>query len=327
MIGTGQGPVIRFSQNKTWHMGNLWRNYFYYTKQDRRGLLAIAAIIVISLATVILLRSCPRDNGAGRHDPTLARYQQFKEELRRNDSIMRARRHKPRWQPRARQDWHVAIAPPSPFDPNSDDSAMLVNSGFTPYVARNIVRYRAYGGRFRKVEDLSKIYGMDSAMFAKLRPYAIIDLPQPVDTARPFVPKYKPIEKYPEGTVIDINEADTTALMKIPGIGRGYSRMITAYRDQLGGFVSPSQVDEVENLPKGFAKWFTVAPDFTPRKININRASIERLRAHPYLNFYKARAIIEYRKKYGDLRSLQQLKMLEEFDDGTLDKIAPYIEF
>ena len=275
----------------------------------------------------MLLRSCPRDNGAGRHDPTLARYQQFREELRRNDSIMRSRRFKPRWQPRARQDWHKAIAPPSPFDPNADDSAMLVNSGFTPYVARNIVRYRAHGGQFRKAEDLAKIYGMDSAMFAKLRPYAIIDLPERIDTTQEFVPMYKPVEKYPEGTVIDINEADTTALMKIPGIGRGYSRMITAYRARLGGFVSASQVNEVENLPKGFDKWFSVAPGFVPRKININRASIEKLRAHPYLNFYKARAIIEYRKKYGDLRSLKQLEMLEEFDDGTLDRIAPYIEF
>ena len=308
-------------------MGNLWRNYFYYTKQDKLGLLAIAAIIIISLATTLLLRSCPRDNGAGRHDPTLARYQQFREELRRNDSIMRSRRFKPRWQPRARQDWHKAIAPPSPFDPNADDSPMLVNSGFTPYVARNIVRYRAHGGQFRKAEDLAKIYGMDSAMFAKLRPYAIIDLPERIDTTQEFVPMYKPVEKYPEGTVIDINEADTTALMKIPGIGRGYSRMITAYRARLGGFVSASQVNEVENLPKGFDKWFSVAPGFVPRKININRASIEKLRAHPYLNFYKARAIIEYRKKYGDLRSLKQLEMLEEFDDGTLDRIAPYIEF
>ena len=308
-------------------MGNLWRNYFYYTKQDKLGLLAIAAIIIISLATTLLLRSCPRDNGAGRHDPTLARYQQFREELRRNDSIMRSRRFKPRWQPRARQDWHKAIAPPSPFDPNADDSAMLVNSGFTPYVARNIVRYRAHGGQFRKAEDLAKIYGMDSAMFAKLRPYAIIDLPERIDTTQEFVPMYKPVEKYPEGTVIDINEADTTALMKIPGIGRGYSRMITAYRARLGGFVSASQVNEVENLPKGFDEWFSVAPGFVPRKININRASIEKLRAHPYLNFYKARAIIEYRKKYGDLRSLKQLEMLEEFDDGTLDRIAPYIEF
>ena len=308
-------------------MGNLWRNYFYYTKQDKLGLLAIAAIIIISLATTLLLRSCPRDNGAGRHDPTLARYQQFREELRRNDSIMRSRRFKPRWQPRARQDWHKAIAPPSPFDPNADDSAMLVNSGFTPYVARNIVRYRAHGGQFRKAEDLAKIYGMDSAMFAKLRPYAIIDLPERIDTTQEFVPMYKPVEKYPEGTVIDINEADTTALMKIPGIGRGYSRMITAYRARLGGFVSASQVNEVENLPKGFDEWFSVAPGFVTRKININRASIEKLRAHPYLNFYKARAIIEYRKKYGDLRSLKQLEMLEEFDDGTLDRIAPYIEF
>ena len=168
---------------------------------------------------------------------------------------------------------------------------------------------------------------MDSALFNSIRPYITIHPTPEAETLHATAVAYHPVEKYPEGTVIDINAADTAMLMKIPGIGRGYSAMILAYRRRLGGFVSPSQVDEIDNLPRGFAKWFKVAPDFSPRKININRASIERLRDHPYLDFYQARAIIEWRRKYGDLRSLQQLSILEEFSDSTLDRIAQYIDF
>lgn len=261
-------------------------------------------------------------------DTTLAVYQRFKAQLRQKDSAYAAQRHRKTYRKQFAYDWHKPVVThPSLFDPNSYDSAQLVNAGVTPYVARNIVRYRAKGGKFRKVEDLAKIYGMDSAMFVSLKPYIIIEEPDTAPVYKEFIPKYKRVEKYAEGTVIDINKADTTELMKIPGIGKGYSAMIIAYRNKLGGFVSTNQLNEIDNLPAGFDKWFKIDPTFTPRKININRASIERLRSHPYMNFYKARTIIEYRKKYGKLRSIEQLRMLEEFNDGTLDKIKPYIEY
>lgn len=44
--------------------------------------------------------------------------------------------------------------------------------------------------------------------------------------------------KYPEGTLVDLSEADTTELKKIPGIGSGIARMIVAYRKRLGGFMT-----------------------------------------------------------------------------------------
>lgn len=34
--------------------------------------------------------------------------------------------------------------------------------------------YRQKGGRFRKAEDFSRIYGLSSTLFASLRPYIVI---------------------------------------------------------------------------------------------------------------------------------------------------------
>lgn len=308
-------------------MGNLWRNYFYYTRQDIRGLLVIAAIIAAALASCIVVRCVHDDSDSKPQDIDIEAYDRLAASLNRHDSAGSERRTRPHHRKRRYTDWRLPVAPPAQFDPNADDSATMVMSGLPPYVARNIVRYRAKGGTFRRADDLARIYGMDSALFNSIRPYITIHPTPEAETLHATAVAYHPVEKYPEGTVIDINAADTAMLMKIPGIGRGYSAMILAYRRRLGGFVSPSQVDEIDNLPHGFAKWFKVAPDFSPGKININRASIERLRDHPYLDFYQARAIIEWRRKYGDLRSLQQLSILEEFSDSTLDRIAPYIEF
>lgn len=308
-------------------MGNLWRNYFYYTRQDIRGLLVIAAIIAAALTSCIVVRCVHDDSDSKPQDIDIEAYDRLAASLNRHDKAGSERRPRPHHRKRRYTDWRLPVAPPAQFDPNADDSATMVMSGLPPYVARNIVRYRAKGGTFRRADDLTRIYGMDSTLFNSIRPYITIHPTPEAETLHATAVAYHPVEKYPEGTVIDINAADTAMLMKIPGIGRGYSAMILAYRRRLGGFVSPSQVNEIDNLPRGFAKWFKVAPDFSPGKININRASIERLRDHPYLDFYQARAIIEWRRKYGDLRSLQQLSILEEFSDSTLDRIAPYIEF
>jgi hypothetical protein len=61
--------------------------------------------------------------------------------------------------------------------------------------------------------------------------------------------------------------------------------------------------------------------------ININQAGINRLRNHPYLNFYQAKVIVEHRRKHGDIRSLKQLSLYEEFTETDLARLSPYVCF
>ncbi|EXY62450.1 helix-hairpin-helix domain-containing protein, partial [Bacteroides fragilis] len=51
------------------------------------------------------------------------------------------------------------------------------------------------------------------------------------------------------------------------------------------------------------------------------------LKAHPYINFYQAKIIVEYRKKKGILKSLKQLSLYEEFTPQDLERISHYICF
>ena len=64
------------------------------------------------------------------------------------------------------------------------------------------------------------------------------------------------VYKYPEGTLVDLNEADTTELKKIPGIGSGIARMIVAYRKRLGGFYDMVQLKEVNYVDEDMLRWF-----------------------------------------------------------------------
>ena len=63
------------------------------------------------------------------------------------------------------------------------------------------------------------------------------------------------------------------------------------------------------------------------RKIKVNMAGVERLKGHPYLNFYQSRAIYELRRRKGKLKSIGDLKILPEFNPESLARIEPYLSF
>ena len=63
------------------------------------------------------------------------------------------------------------------------------------------------------------------------------------------------------------------------------------------------------------------------KKMRVNVASVERLKSHPYLNFYQSRAIYELRRKKGKLKNISELKVLPEFTTESLSKIEPYLNF
>lgn len=144
------------------------------------------------------------------------------------------------------------------------------------------------------------------------------------DMVRATFPKQ---EKYPYGTVIDLNAADTLELKKIPGIGRYYAKRIFEYGRSLGGYVTTAQLQEIDGLPDSVRNWFMVADTFQVRMIMVNDATLSELRAHPYIDFYKARAIVEYRRRNGRIKDPAQLSLFEEFSGQDMERLSPYLCF
>ena len=138
------------------------------------------------------------------------------------------------------------------------------------------------------------------------------------------VAHYQP--KIRRGEHIVLNTADTTALKTVPGIGPYFARKVFEYGERLGGYVSVDQLDEIEDFPLE-AKRYLVIENPSPRKLNVNRLSLNDLKRHPYLNFYQARDITDYRRLHGPLRSLDDLRLSKDFPQETIDRLSPYVEF
>lgn len=225
-----------------------------------------------------------------------------------------------------------------PFDPNTADSITLLRVGLKWYQVKNLMKYRRAGGRFRTPDAMARLYGLTEKEFLRLRPYIRIaasgensyeHISQTArDSAYHSRPAYTRIEKYSEGTVLELNSIDSTELKKIPGIGSGYAKVILRYRDELGGFHSPEQLKEISFLPEDLSRWFRVSRDASLRKIPINGSSLEELRKHPYLHKYSvAKAIVEYRRIYGKIENMKQLAFICDLSEEEKNRLEPYISF
>lgn len=126
---------------------------------------------------------------------------------------------------------------------------------------------------------------------------------------------------------LDLNTLDSTGLVKLPGIGPATAIKIIRYRERLGGYTQISQLTEIEGLPDSLMKWFIITDTVPIRKVPVNKATLTELRRHPYLDFYQARAIVEFRNERGMIKGPGQLSFMEEFSAQDLDRLIPYLDF
>ncbi|MCX6307425.1 MAG: helix-hairpin-helix domain-containing protein, partial [Bacteroidia bacterium] len=128
----------------------------------------------------------------------------------------------------------------------------------------------------------------------------------------------------------DLNTADTTLLQQLKGAGSFTANRIARYRNQLGGFYSMSQLSEIKGLyPETLARLQSMLK-IDPSRIqtlDANKASLEKLRAHPYLSFYQAKVIVELRKARGKINAIDALKTFKEFTTEDLERLKWYLRF
>ncbi|MCH5715051.1 ComEA family DNA-binding protein [Niabella hibiscisoli] len=60
------------------------------------------------------------------------------------------------------------------FDPNTLDAEGFKKLGLRDKTIRTLINYRNKGGKFRKPDDLARVYGLRQEEFTRLRPYVSI---------------------------------------------------------------------------------------------------------------------------------------------------------
>ncbi len=324
------------------------KDFFYFNRSDRSIVIFFLVLFVVAIAVVVYLggddqpplsstQGTPPADSLHRYADATGRTG-GNNSYYRQDSVRRVERF--------------------PFDPNTADSTQLLRLGLQPWQVRNIYRYRAAGGVYSKPSDFANLYGLTQKQYRELEPYIRISADyQPAadrygtrygdagrygsrhgdagrsangrggadgdavpDSLKPHYP-----QKLQLSETIDLNTADTTLLKRVPGIGSYYARRIATYRQRLGGFYSADQLLEIEDFPEKALAFFKVSGPTV--KLAVNRLTLNQLKRHPYISYYQAKAIVDYRRLRGPLKSLADLRLLSDFKAKDMERLSHYVEF
>lgn len=213
------------------------------------------------------------------------------------------------------------------FNPNTVSADQLISLGVYPNVAERLINYRSKVAPFQCKSQLLKVYGFSQKLYNRLSVY--IDLPEQCSRDWPIL-KIEVTKKDKIFKLVNLNTADTTLLIELPGIGSKLAQRIVAYRQLLGGFVSIQQLEEVWGLKKEtieLIKDKILVSENDVKKININMCSKEELSKHPYCGFKMAGILFNYRIQHGNFTSVSDLFKLVGADIPRLNKFKPYLAF
>jgi competence ComEA-like helix-hairpin-helix protein len=215
------------------------------------------------------------------------------------------------------------------FDPNTLSFDGWKKLGVREKTIITIQKYLNKGGHFYVSEDLKKIYGIRTNEYERLKPYIQIETTNRKHTSEADLSKEtRKKQSNSKPKLIEINAADTSAFIALTGIGSKLATRIVNFRDKLGGFYSVDQLAETYGLHDStFQKikaYLSVDNSFL-KKININVATKDEMKSHPYIKWNLANAIVEYRNQHGNYASIDDLKKISMVTEEMLAKLKPYL--
>ena len=211
------------------------------------------------------------------------------------------------------------------FDPNTITEAEWKELGLKDKTIQTIQKYKSKGGRFRKPEDIKKIWGIAEKKCADLMPFVVIrEADQNINVTNIKIYNDKKISR----KLVDVNLADSSCFESIYGIGPALARRIILFRNKLGGFYEAHQVAEVWGLQDSIFQKIKdqfIIKDTKISVIDINHAPFETLKSHPYIGYKLAQAIINYRNQHGSFKSLEDIQKITLLNVETYNKIQHYL--
>ena len=311
--------------------GKIIAHYFSFTKKERTGIIVIVSLILIISALPFFF---PLFVSSEKYDPAtfekeIAVLKKIPADSNQTyvDSKYERRQHASFPTFNKNEGPNTVTGSLFDFDPNSTTNAQWKQLGIRDKTIATIQRYLNKGGKFYKPEDIKKIWGLHENEVQRLLPFVKINASNEyIKKEKPFFEK-KEFKKDWKG--IDINTADSVALVDLPGIGPGFAKRILNFRNRLGGFIAVDQLAETYGLPDSTFQRIKSRLNIsttTVKQIDINTAGIEEMKTHPYIRYVIANAIVQYRAQHGNYSSVADIKKIMLVTDDIFNKLAPYLK-
>lgn len=144
--------------------------------------------------------------------------------------------------------------------------------------------------------------------------------------------KLRPLEKKKSYSIlkVDLNDCDTSDIMRVPQFGSKRAQKIVEYRKKLGGFHSLNQLHEIyilQNVDLKYCEKYFYVNQQEIKKIYVNSASYKEMVSHPYFDAYLVKTILQYRSQNGKIKDLQEFRQVTHAYAELMQKLSPYLAF
>lgn len=312
---------------------NIVKDYFTFTKKERNGIIVLMLLIIAVYLSSRYFKPSSKVDNKDSFQQELASLKISIDSSKNNRDYNVEENFAEYSKPENYNRGNHAKGELFAFDPNTLDEAGWKRLGIREKTISTIQKFRAKGFKFKTPQDLNKVYGLRHEEAQRLIPYiriaemkAVSDVPLSKGAVAFTAVPPAPTRRF---TIIDINTADTAALISLPGIGDKLARRIVNFREKLGGFHSVDQLSETYGIADStfqLIKPRLECKNPVVKTLNINTADVNGLRVHPYFKWNIANAIINYRRQHGSYKSVDELRKIDIITDEVFNKIAPYIE-
>ncbi|MEZ4965583.1 MAG: helix-hairpin-helix domain-containing protein [Saprospiraceae bacterium] len=305
-------------------MKHFFINYFHFSRKERIGILFLTIICAAIFAFPYLMRRL--------HKQEPADFSAFRSDI---DAFRQAGG--------SAAGGEVELFE---FDPNDATENDLIRLGLSEKVARIICNYRDKGGKFRKPEDLKKIWSLPAEDYERLKPYIRIGAPE----HRAFAPAEKETE--PEYFPFDPNLASEQEFIRLGLPGRTIKSILN-YRSKGGRFRNAADFRKIYTLEEKdylrLAPYIAINVDqaqvaskpvsysgnTNPKiernapnsQLDINLATEEMWRRLPGIGEKRARQIVKFRNALGGFFSVEQISEMYGLPDSVFQRIRPLVVF
>jgi DNA uptake protein ComE-like DNA-binding protein len=200
----------------------LLKEYFYFPKKDRNGIIVLGILMVAVLAGYIAVDNIRLKPGGD--------YSDFK-------SALETWEHE--------EEIETGFRKLFVFNPNSISPEKLDSLSLPVFVKKNILRYRSSGGKFNNTSDFRKIYGMNDSIFTAIEKY--IKIPETQSKQVEIIPQRKELFT---GT-FDPNRAEAEVLHEF-GFNSYQSSNLLKYRESGGFFDHPTDLMKIYGIDSVF---------------------------------------------------------------------------
>lgn len=290
---------------------NTLKNFFSVPHNEQRGIIFLILILIIVMGFYFLMPYFVRPENSVKSKLIYSQITAFiSKQKALNDSITlsQLQDNKTLTGKQAAQIIH-----PFTFDPNTLNLKQALKLGLSSKQFHSIEKYRKKGGRFKKADDLKKIYTLSKSEYLILQPFIKI-APQQAVTYH--------VKK------LNINTADSAQFVKQLQIYPTLAGRIIKFRKLLGNFYSVKQLKEVYGFRKSLYKKISPLVECKPgqtKKLELNTITFKQLLHHPYFNYSTTKLIINYRKKNKRFKSLNELKTIPGISETIFNKMQHYL--